>query len=59
MIRKLEEFGRYVAIAGFRDAKIEDINAFFNPVRKKAADTEIQIFNANLIASWSISTSPP
>lgn len=52
MIRKLEEFGRCIVIAGFRDAKIEDINAFFNLVRKKAADVEIQIFNANLIASW-------
>jgi len=52
VIRKLEEFGRYVVIAGFRDAKIEDINAFFNLVRKKAADAEIQILNANLIASW-------
>jgi tRNA threonylcarbamoyladenosine modification (KEOPS) complex Cgi121 subunit len=52
LIRKLEEFGRYVVIAGFRDAKIEDIGAFFNLVRQKAADAEIQIFNANLIASW-------
>ncbi|MFQ5758272.1 MAG: KEOPS complex subunit Cgi121 [Candidatus Bathyarchaeia archaeon] len=52
MIRKLEEFGRYIAIAGFRDAEIEDINDFFNLVRKKATDAEIQIFDAKLIASW-------
>ena len=52
MIRKLEEFGRYVAIAGFRNAEIKDVNAFFNLVRKKAADAEIQIFDANLIAGW-------
>ena len=52
MIKKLEEFGRYVAIAGFRNAEIEDINAFFNLVRKRAADVEIQIFDANLIAGW-------
>jgi tRNA threonylcarbamoyladenosine modification (KEOPS) complex Cgi121 subunit len=52
VIRKLEEFGKYIVIAGFRDAKIEDINAFFNLVRKKTADAEIQIFNADLIASW-------
>lgn len=52
MIRKLEEFGRYVAIAGFRNAQIEDVNAFFNHAREKAADAEIQIFDANLIAGW-------
>ena len=52
MIRKLEEFGRYVAIAGFRNAEIEDVNAFFNLVRKKAADVEIQIFDPDLIAGW-------
>jgi len=52
LIRKLEEFGRYIAIAGFRNAEIEDVNAFFNLVRKKAADADIQIFDAKLIASW-------
>jgi KEOPS complex subunit Cgi121 len=52
LIRKLEEFGRYVAIAGFRNAKLEDINAFFNLVRRKAMDVEIQIFDSTLIAGW-------
>ncbi len=52
MIRELEEFGRYIAIAGFRNAEIENINDFFNLVRKKTADVEIQIFDANLIADW-------
>ena len=52
MIKKLEEFGRYVAIAGFRNAGIEDVKAFFNLVRERAADVEVQIFEANLIASW-------
>lgn len=52
MIRELEEFGKYVAISGFRNAKIEDVNSFFGLVRKNVADAEIQIFDANLIASW-------
>ncbi len=52
MIKKLEEFGRCVAIAGFRNAEIRDFNEFFSLVRKKAADVEIQIFDADLIAGW-------
>ncbi|UCE44436.1 MAG: hypothetical protein JSV57_02870 [Candidatus Bathyarchaeota archaeon] len=52
MIRKLEGSGRYIAIAGFKNVQIKDVNDFLNLVRKKTADVEIQIFNANLIASW-------
>ena len=52
MIKELEEFGRYVAMTGFRNAEIEDVNSFFGLVRKKAADVEIQVFDANLIAGW-------
>jgi tRNA threonylcarbamoyladenosine modification (KEOPS) complex Cgi121 subunit len=52
LIRELEEFGMYVAMTGFRNAEIEDVNEFFTLVRKKAAGVVIQIFDANLIASW-------
>jgi KEOPS complex subunit Cgi121 len=52
LIRELEEFGKYVAMAGFRNTKIENVNEFFKIVRKNVADVEIQIFDANLIAGW-------
>jgi len=52
VIKKLEEFGKYVVITGFRNAKIGDVNAFFSLVREKAVDWEIQIFDATLIATW-------
>ncbi len=52
MIRSLEEFGRYVAIAGFRNAQIEDVNDLFDLVRRKVADVDIQFFDADLIAGW-------
>jgi tRNA threonylcarbamoyladenosine modification (KEOPS) complex Cgi121 subunit len=52
LIRELEEFGMYVAITGLRNAEIEDVNEFFDLVRKKVASVEIQIFDANLIAGW-------
>ncbi|MFQ6065131.1 MAG: KEOPS complex subunit Cgi121 [Candidatus Bathyarchaeia archaeon] len=48
----LKEFGRYVAIAGFRNAQVEDVDDLFNLVRKKVADVDVQFFDANLIAGW-------
>lgn len=42
----------YVAIAGFRNVKIMDVNGFFNLVRKKAKGAHIQFFDAGLIAGW-------
>ncbi|MDH5780837.1 MAG: KEOPS complex subunit Cgi121 [Candidatus Bathyarchaeota archaeon] len=50
MIKKLEDFDKYVAIAGFRNVKINDFNNFFGQVRKNVKDTHIQLFDAKLIA---------
>lgn len=52
MIKKLEDFDRYVAAAGFRNVKVNDINGFFNVIRKKLKDANVQFFDARLIASW-------
>lgn len=53
MIRKLSEFGMYVAIAGFKDAKIGDVELLFGTVRSKLSNIEaVQFFDAKLIATW-------
>ncbi len=52
MIKKLEDFDRYFATAGFRNVKIKDINNFFDIVRRKAGDAHVQFFDAKLIAGW-------
>ncbi|NIP67274.1 hypothetical protein GWN63_04445 [Candidatus Bathyarchaeota archaeon] len=52
MIQKLEEFEKYVAIAGFRNPKIRDVDRFFNRIRKETGEVEVQIFDAHRIASW-------
>jgi tRNA threonylcarbamoyladenosine modification (KEOPS) complex Cgi121 subunit len=53
MIRRLSEFNMYVAIVGFKNAKIGDTNRFLASVRQKLNDVAaIQFFNAELIASW-------
>ena len=52
MIRKLEDFDRYVAVAGFRNVKVSDVNGFFDMIRKKLKDANVQFFDAKLIAGW-------
>lgn len=52
MIQKLEDFDMYVAAVGFRNVKVNDINGFFNVIRKKLKDANVQFFDAMLIAGW-------
>ena len=52
MIKKLEDFNQYVAAAGFRNVEVNDINGFFNVIRKRLKDANVQFFNARLIGSW-------
>lgn len=52
MIKKLKDFDRHVAAAGFRDVVIQDINSFFGIVRRKLGDIHVQFFDAKLIAGW-------
>jgi len=51
LTKKLEGFNRYIAIAGFRNVKIKDINSFLERVRKKVGEAHVQFFDAKLIAS--------
>ena len=53
LIRKLDDLKIYVVIAGFKNAKIGDIDRFFNAVRSKLHDVDaVQFFDAQLVASW-------
>ncbi len=53
MLKYIKEFGRHVAITGFKNAKIEDKEEFFKIIRKeKPSNVEIQFFNAELVATW-------
>lgn len=53
MLKFIEEFRRYVAITGFRNVEIKDIDGFLRSIgREKLADEEIQFFNAELVATW-------
>jgi KEOPS complex subunit Cgi121 len=48
----LEDFDTYVAIAGFRNVKVMDVNGFFNLVRKRVKGAHAQFFDATSIAGW-------
>jgi len=52
LIKKLEGFDKYFAIAGFRNVRINDVNNFFSQVRKKTKGIHIQFFDAGLVAGW-------
>ena len=53
MLKKIEEFGAYVEITGFRKVKIGDPQEFLQlAIKGKLADIETQFFDAKNVASW-------
>jgi len=53
LLEYIEEFGKYVAITGFRNAKIKDTEEFFKIIRReKQSNIEIQFFDAKSVATW-------
>ncbi len=53
MLKTIEEFGKHVAIAGFENVEIKDIEEFLGAVRReKPLNVEIQFFDAKLVATW-------
>jgi KEOPS complex subunit Cgi121 len=40
----------YIAIAGFKNVKIKDVNGFLERVRREAREANVQFFDAKLIA---------
>jgi KEOPS complex subunit Cgi121 len=53
LLKFIEEFAKYVVTAGFKKAKIKNIEKFFEAVyREKPPEVEIQFFDAKLVATW-------
>ena len=53
MLKHIEEFGKHVVIAGFRNVKINNIEEFIKTIRKeKSSNVEIQFFDAKFVATW-------
>lgn len=51
-IEKIEEYGKLVAIAGFRESRISDVTAFIEAVRKRLGPHDFQVLNADHVAGW-------
>lgn len=52
MTRETEILGMYLVIAGFKGAKIKDVDALFKQIHQRVKDSYVQIFDATLIAGW-------
>jgi tRNA threonylcarbamoyladenosine modification (KEOPS) complex Cgi121 subunit len=53
LLKHIEEFGKHVAIAGFRNVEIKDFEKFLRIIRKeKPSNVEIQFFDAKFVATW-------
>lgn len=52
MTEKTEIYGKYVTITGFKGVKIVDVQTLLAHVRKEAKGGYVQLFDANLVASW-------
>jgi tRNA threonylcarbamoyladenosine modification (KEOPS) complex Cgi121 subunit len=51
MLKSIEEFGKYVEIAGFKECKISDVDGLCEQTGKLKR-VEVQFFNAQRIATW-------
>jgi len=52
MIEKLEEFGRYFAVSGFKNVQVTDVDRFFSEVKELAGKACVQFFDADSIAGF-------
>lgn len=53
MLKYVEEFERYIQIAGFNNVRIPDVEKFFRSVRQEEnLDVEIQFFDAQFVSTW-------
>jgi tRNA threonylcarbamoyladenosine modification (KEOPS) complex Cgi121 subunit len=53
LLKYIEEFRKYVLVTGFRNVEIGNLDEFLETINsKKSADTDVQVFDAQLIATW-------
>jgi len=50
VIEKVEDFDKYLVVAGFKNVRIADIDKFFSDVKEKTGKACVQFFDATQIA---------
>lgn len=51
-MKPIEEYGMHVAVVGFRNVKINDVEKFLQEIREKRTDVAMQFFDAKFVATW-------
>lgn len=51
-LKSVEELGKVVGIAGFRDARVGDVPAFIGAAKARLPGIESQFFDADRVADW-------
>ena len=51
-MKRIEEYGKSVAFAGFRDVCMGDFEQFLRQIRRRLGGTAVQFFDADLVAGW-------
>lgn len=53
MLKYIEEFEKFVEVAGFREVRIRNVNLFVETIRReKPSDVNMQFFDARLVSTW-------
>jgi KEOPS complex subunit Cgi121 len=52
MIKRIKEYGKFAAFAGFRDICVGEVEQFLNRILRRLDGTTVQFFDADLIAGW-------
>jgi KEOPS complex subunit Cgi121 len=52
VLKHIEEFEKYVEIAGFRNVKIKNVEEFLKATCKSSPSIDVQFFDARLVATW-------
>ena len=52
MIKRIEEYGKSVAFAGFRDVCLGEFEQFLSRIRRRLGGTAVQFFDADVVAGW-------
>jgi len=50
--QKLDEFNKFIVIAGFSQVKFENVEDFFKKIKTAAGLAQVQVFDASRIAGW-------
>jgi KEOPS complex subunit Cgi121 len=52
VLKRIEEFGKYVEIAGFKNVGIKNVEEFLKATCKSSPSIDVQFFDARLVATW-------